>query len=277
MEQNALIISLIAVSALAVILLFFLFRTRGAARSPLLADIDRKLDQIEKIGADFNTISNLFLIPYTRGGVGETMLKELLASWLPGKAYSLQYSFRDGSRVDAVIRLGNYIVPVDAKFPLERVQDALESSWEPGAMPSELRRTFLGYAEEIGKKYINPSEGTLDFALMYIPSEKIYYRTFVLDSGALLAGCLEKGVLPVSPSGLFLYLQTVAFGFKGFTLPEKQKELVQHLSQLRKDISAFNKYFELMGTHLKNLASSYEESRSRLRRVDRDLHRIEEP
>jgi len=277
MGQSVLLISLIAVSALAFILIILLIRSRGAAAPAVLADIHRKLDQIEKIGEDFSTISNLFLIPHTRGGLGETLLKELLASWLPKKAYSLQYTFRDGSRADAVIQIGNYIVPVDAKFPMERVQAVLEGSWEPGTMPAELRRTFLTYADDIGRKYINPNEGTLDFALMYIPSEKIFYRTFVLDSGELLAGCLEKGVLPVSPAGLFLYLQTVAFGFKGFALPEKQKELVRHVSQMRKDLNAFNKYFELMGTHLKNLAASYDESRTRLNRVEQDLHRVEEP
>jgi DNA recombination protein RmuC len=276
MEQSVLLVALIAVSALAIILLILLIAKGRLTGAAILSDIDRKLDQIERIGDDFSTISNLFLVPYSRGGMGETLLNELLASWLPAKAYSLQYSFQDGSRADAIIRLGNYIIPVDAKFPLERVRSVLDGSQGPGALPADIKRTFLQYAEEIGKKYIHPNEGTLDFALMYIPSEKVYYSTFLLDPGDLLAGCLEKGVLPVSPAGLFLYLQTVSFGFKGFALPEKQKELVRNVAQLRKDLAAFTRYFDIMGTHLKNLSASYDDSRSRLGRVDRDVSRIEE-
>jgi DNA recombination protein RmuC len=290
METTYILITAVAVLTTLVVILLVLLIRRTSAGGPVTLDtISNQLDKLQALGEDFSALSNLFLIPHARGGLGETLLTELLQTWLPSKAYSLQYSFRDGNRVDAVIKIGNYIVPVDAKFPMERVGEVMEKRAAegpgkgPGKDPSsgrtagEIRRTYLKYAEDIGRKYIRPEEGTLDFALMYIPSEKIFYNSFVLDSGDLLSECLQMGVVPVSPSALFLYLQTVAFGFKGFSLPERQKELLKTVYQLRQDFKAFLKTYSLTGNHLKNLINAYEDSISRLDKVERGMTKLEDP
>lgn len=266
---------LIMTAAIILFLVFFLLQIFKKRVPHILENINNRLDQLEKIGADFNKISNLFMVPHVRGGLGETILNELLGTWLPAKAFALQFPFRDGSRVDAVVRIGNYIVPIDAKFPLERITEIFNKNEEPGKVPPAVRRTFLKYADDICRKYIKPDEGTLDFALMYIPSEKVFYSTFILETGELLTECLHRGVVPVSPSGLFLYLQTVSFGFRGFSLPEKQKVLLRLIYQLRKDFSLFAKSYTLAGNHLKNLAAAYEESVLRMGRVETNLDNLE--
>ena len=242
-----------------------------------LARIEKQLDQVHRI----------FTLPQVRGGVGEVLLSEILASWLPKRQYKLQYPFAGGERADAVIFLGEYKVAVDAKFPLESLRSAMERSGAPGAgneakgpdkaaAPAEARRAFRSYAQDIASKYIRPAEGTLQFALMYIPSEKIYYRMFVHDEENLLEEALKYGVVPVGPSGLFLYIQTVAYGLRGFSLPEEQKELAGMVTQLRKDFNETVKSFSVLGTHAKNLAKAYDETQRKLDRMEYTLERIRE-
>ncbi len=262
---------------LAIVIVVLIVRSRGGSLASAMEHIDRRLDQLEKLGSDIDAMSSLFLVPHKRGGLGETLLAELLQTWLPQASYQIQYTFRDGSRVDAVIRLGRYIIPIDAQFPMERVSEVLESGTKPGKPSAELKKIFSSYAEDISRKYIKPDEGTLDFALLYVPSEKVFYHTFVLSDGEIHHNMLKKGVVPVSPSGLFLYLQTVSYGLNGFSLPGKQKELLTCIRQLRKDFTSFGNSFARSGTHLKNLVNAYEESLTHLTRVEIDLKKLENP
>jgi len=266
---------LILLSAAVILLIVLLIRKRSVHSPAVMADINQKLDKLERLSTDFNDLSSLFLIPHTRGGIGETMLNELLSTWLPKKSYALQYSFQDGSRVDAVIKLGGYIVPVDAKFPLESLNRFITDEKQSGNQSKEISRIFLRYAGDISKKYIKPAEGTLDFALMYIPSEKIFYHSFVVGGGDSLNSCVRNGVVPVSPSALFLYLQTIVFGLKGFSLPGNQRQLIEYISGLRNDFTQLSKILSVTGTHLKNLKNAYDESISKLRQVENGIHRLE--
>lgn len=256
-----------------------------------LGDLQGRLNELTRISGNLEELRSLFVVPYTRGGVGETLLEELLRNWLPEESYALQYGFQNGSRADAIIRLGEYLVAVDAKFPLQSVREALLPPEEdasprdalqettkdaPRKIPAQVRRTFLNHARDIAGKYIRPEEHTLQFAMMYIPSEHLYYRCFVEDSG-LAEAVLEHKVVPVSPSSLFLYIQTVAYGLRGFNFSQKAEKLLSYLYEIQTELAAFDKAVSTAGTHLKNLTHSFDTISAQSRRIDLLVKRIEKP
>jgi len=240
---------------------------KGAdSQSELLYRISRQLDSLDRIGKQVEGLDRAFRIPRVRGGFGESLLEELLRSWLPEGSWTNQYSFSDGTRVDAVIRMGSRLVPVDSKFPLERLEKWLKD--DKSGMSGEVRRTIISHADAISSKYIRPDDGTLSFALMYIPAENIHYRLLRDDDGSVMRECLQRQVLPVGPMSLFAYLQTVSYGLKGLTLPAEGRELRRRVDRLRRDFSALVKPLSTASTHLKNLNKSWEELERRAVRLE---------
>jgi DNA recombination protein RmuC len=162
------------------------------------------------------------------------------------------------------------MVAVDAKFPMQSVRDALmpADSTEPvPEVPAQIKRTFIQHAKDIASKYIRPDEGTLQFALMYIPSESLYYRCFVEDS-RLSAAVLEQKIIPASPSTLFLYIQTVAYGLRGFRFSRKAEQMIARLFELQTELRSFEKNLGTTATHLKNLTNAFDSLTTNYRRVD---------
>jgi DNA recombination protein RmuC len=238
-------------------------------------DIPAVVQQIDHVRSELQQLSQLFLVPRTRGVVGETILTELLASWLPRKSFQTQHGFSNGTRVDAVIKLGNLLVPVDSKFPLEAIQRFLESEPEAGArLPADIRKSFQKHIADIADRYIRPDEGTMGFALMYIPSEGVYYRLFVERQDELLAMALERNVVPVSPGTLFCYLQTIAFGLRGLSLPEETVKLLGDLARLKDDLASFTRSFQTASTHLRNLTRAFDEAGGKLGDVETSTRRL---
>jgi len=272
-------VSLVLFAILLTVFLQKLLSSRREGGHLQIGELQGRLNELSRISGSLEELRTLFIVPYTRGGVGETLLEELLRNWLPEESYSLQYSFTNGSRADAVIRLGNYLVAVDAKFPLQSVREALippEGGEGPREIPARIKRTFLQHAGDIAEKYIRPEEHTLQFALMYIPSENLYYRCFVEES-AIAAAVLERKVVPVSPSSLFLYIQTVAYGLRGFNFSKKAEELLSHLYEIQSEITAFDRSLGTAATHLRNLTGSLDTLSGHSRRIDGILKRIEKP
>lgn len=229
---------------------------------------------LEEIQSQLNKLNALFTVPHIRGGIGEVLLEELLRNWLADSMYTLQYSFQDGSRADAVIFLGDFCIAVDAKFPLESIRPAFETEGRgPGG--GETKRVLKKHMESIGKKYIRPEEGTLQFALMYIPSEKIYYHFFVDSAYKLYEEALRSGVVPVSPSSMFLYIQTVAYGLRGLSLPKGQQDLAQIIYQVRKDLHDYSSVHNILGTHIKNIVKAYEEGIRRLTKLEQAVEKMD--
>ena len=266
----ALAIASAALLGALIALIVVLRRRRSHPELPAL------LQQIDAVRGELRDLSDLFLVPRMRGSVGETMLGELLASWLPPRSYETQYSFANGTRVDAIVRLGSRIVPIDSKFPLEAVQRHLESDAPHDALPADLRKSFRKHVSDIAARYINPSEGTMSFALMYIPAERVYVELFASRNEELMSFALQNNVVPVSPATLFLYLQTVAYGLKGLALPEETRRLMDMLSALRNELASFSRTFEVASGHLRNLTKSFDEAGSRLNRVEIRLDRLTE-
>ncbi len=272
----------IAAGIIAVILGIALIRARYALKhfgggadvhSELLHRISRQLNSLDRIGERVEGLDNAFRIPRVRGGFGESLLEELLRAWLPEGSWTSQYPFPDGTRVDAVIRMGSRLVPVDSKFPLERLENWLKD--ENQGMSGDVKRTIISHAETISSKYIRPEDGTLSFALMYIPAENMHYRLLRDDDGTVMKECLNRHILPVGPMSLFAYLQTVSYGLKGLTLPAEGQELRRRVDRLRRDFSALVKPLTIASTHLKNLNKSWEELERRALRMEDSVNGME--
>ena len=264
-----------AFAVILVLLIIIIVKRRPAGTADLLELLGRRLERFEELSQDVSNLSKVFLVPHMRGAIGETILAELLRSWLPSKSFELQYSFSSGARVDAIIKLGEFLVPVDAKFPLESVRRSIDENNEGGIVTPEVRRAFLRHIEAISSKYIRPEEGTLQFALMYIPSERVYYHAFVESDSELLEESIRRGVVPVSPGGLFLYLQTVAYGLRGFSFSRKQRELVEITLNLKREVETVKKLFETGNSHLRNLSKNRDDAAGRLENVSRILERMD--
>jgi DNA recombination protein RmuC len=196
---------------------------------------------------------------------------------LPGEAYSLQYGFKSGERVDAVIKIDK-LVPVDAKFPLDNFTRLVDTEDEAeGALHTKaFERDVKIHVDAIASKYVRPAEGTYDFALMYLPSESVYYEVVCSKSETLYHYALEKRVFPVSPTTFHAYLHVIALGLKGLQIEEHAKEVMAYCSGLGKDFDRFRAEFDTLGKHLGNAQTKYGEADRRLGNLERDLERATE-
>jgi DNA recombination protein RmuC len=240
--------------------------------------------QMLEVGKNISSLEDLLKPPKIRGGMGETLLEELLNQILPTGYCSFQYSFKSGEKVDAVIRLGGKLVPVDAKFPLEQFRNILENNNE--AERKSARRNFLRdvkkHLDDIANKYILPDENTFDFALMYIPAENVYYEAVIKEEGdeGLYSYALRKKVIPVSPNSFYAYLQVIIHGLKGMSIEAHAREIINHLERLKGDEKRFKDEFDILGNHLTNARKKYEDADKLLNRFEEKLlsaSNLEEP
>jgi DNA recombination protein RmuC len=226
---------------------------------------------------DLKKLEQALRPPKARGGFGELLLGNLLRDRLPPDAYTLQYGFKTGERVDAVIRVER-LVPIDAKFPLdnfERLAEA-ESDDERALYEKAFARDLKNHVDAIAQKYIRPDEGTYDFALMYLPSEGVYYELVCGKTGALLQYAHEKRVFPVSPTTFTSQLQVIALGLKGMQIEQRAHEVMAYVAQLQGDFTRFRDDFQVVGKHIGNAQSKFAEAEKRLDRFDTKLERAVE-
>jgi DNA recombination protein RmuC len=242
-----------------------------------LTRLDGTAAQMLARANDLARLEQVLRPPKARGGFGELLLENLLRDRLPPSAYSTQYGFKSGERVDAVIRVEK-LIPIDAKFPLdnfERMVEA-EADAERELYEKSFARDVKGHIDAIGSKYIKPAEGTYDFAFMYLPVEGIYYELVCGKTGALLKYAHDRRVFPVSPTTFTAYLQVIAFGLKGMEFEQNAQEVMAYLADLRKDFGRFREDFELVGTHLGRAQTKYVDAEKRLDRFDGKLERASE-
>jgi DNA recombination protein RmuC len=212
--------------------------------------------------------------PKARGGFGELMLGNLLRDMLPADAYTLQYGFKSGERVDAVIKIDR-LVSVDAKFPLDNFIRLVETEDETeGALHGKaFERDVKIHIDAIAAKYVRPAEGTYDFALMYLPSESVYYELVCSKSGNLYRYALEKRVFPVSPTTFHAYLLVITLGLKGLQIEQHAQDVMAYCAGMAKDFDRFRAEFDTLGKHLGNAQARYGEADRRLGNLERDLER----
>ncbi len=259
-------------------------RLDNAAR--VVSDLREKVGQIHEVGKAAADLVGIMKSPKLRGGMGELFLGDLLAQILPPEHFKLQHAFRSGEKVDAAIFIGNKLVPVDSKFPLENFRRVVESATEIErvAARKQFLRDVKKHVDAIATKYILPDEGTYDFALMYIPAENVYYETIIKDDAvgagddrALFSYALEKRVIPVSPNSFYAYLQTILLGLRGMKVEERAQEILNMLARLRGDFEKLQENFRVLGKHLTNAQGSYSETEKTFVKFDAKLAQIEAP
>ncbi len=236
--------------------------------------------QMLLLGTEVRRLQDILSSPKLRGQMGELSLEYLLSQILPKDSYELQYSFKDGRIVDALVKMAAYSVPIDAKFPLpafERLMQA-QSDDEKAKQRKQFLKDVTSHIDKIASNYIRPAEGTLDFALMYLPAENIYYEAVVKidgDTQDIMKYCLDKKVIPVSPNLLYAYLMTVVMGLHGLQIEKQAAEIRQNLKKLNADFAAFGACWETLGRHLRNAGNQYEEGNQKLTRFGLQLTNIQ--
>jgi DNA recombination protein RmuC len=218
------------------------------------------------------SIENILGGTKTRGLLGEVTLQRLLEDSLPPSQFSLQYRFSTGEAADAVIFLRDKkLMVIDSKFPLDAFR-RIESDGD------EARRAFAaavkGHADSIAKKYIVPNEGTLDVALMFVPSENVYcemLNTLDAKGQAIDAYCRDKRIVAVSPNTLYANLCVIAMGMRGMQIEENARRILSSLDGMKKQMETFADVFEKLGNHLKNAQQSYAEADKRFEKAQDTL------
>jgi DNA recombination protein RmuC len=211
----------------------------------------------------------------TRGLLGEVTLQRMLEDSLPPSQFTMQYRFSSGEVADAVIFLrDDKLMAVDSKFPLEAFRRIASDG-------DDARRVFAtavkGHADSIAKKYIVPSEGTLDVALMFVPSENVYCEMLgTTDNRGMQIDeyCRSKNIVAVSPNSLYAHLCVIAMGLKGMQIEENAKRLLANLNGVQKNMGTFAEVFEKLGTHLKNAQQSYSEADRRFEKAQNTLENV---
>ncbi|MGH3011881.1 MAG: DNA recombination protein RmuC [Gaiellaceae bacterium] len=246
-----------------------------------LGKVDEATAQMNERAKDFQRFEQMLRPPKARGGVGELLLENLLADILPAARFGLQHGFRGGERVDAVIRLDDALIPVDAKFPLDNFQRFVEADDDASRElhAKAFSRDVRGHVDAIAEKYIRPDEGTYEFALMYLPAEAVYYELVCNRIGGdanPLSYAQERKVIPVSPSTFHAYLLVLVQGLKGLQIEEHAREVMAYVADLNRNFGRFKADFDVVGKHLGNAQTKYAESERRLSRFEAKLERAAE-
>ncbi|MFZ3201545.1 MAG: DNA recombination protein RmuC [Candidatus Acidiferrales bacterium] len=244
-----------------------------------LLQMSQRIGEVHQTSQDLSkaaqTLQSVLGGAKTRGTLGEVTLERLLEDALPQNAYTVQYRFGStGAVVDAIVRSGERILSIDSKFPL----DAYRRLADEG---DDARRDFSTavrkHADSIAEKFILPAEHTFDYALMFVPSEGVYYELLMTEDskhGKLDEYCRGKRVFPVSPNTFYACLSAVAISLQGQKIEENARHLLANMAGLSKQFDSFAEVYEKLGTHLRHAQQNYEEADSRLSRARNSLEQM---
>lgn len=247
-------------------------------RMAIVGEIEHKLGElysqtgeIRKIGENIQSLSELLKPPKIRGMMGEIMLENILRQILPADLISLQHKYKEGQRVDAAVKIGDYFMPIDSKFPLEsfhRLLNLNENEDNYKLALTEFKKGIKKHIDDISTKYIRPKEGSADFALMYLPSEALYAR-FVSDEN--LDGfeyALSKKVIATSPGHIYGFLTSIAAVYRQSGLSSGGRQLVETLNQIALSVDNLNRYHERLNSSLNAASQVNEKSIKELSKLD---------
>lgn len=248
-----------------------------------IGSLEETNKQMLAIGKDIASIQDLLRPPQIRGGLGEMTLNNLLKEILPQQNFAEQYRFRNGVIVDAVIKIGDRIVPIDSKFPLESFERYICSTEdkEKTSCLKEFCRNVKSKIDDISSKYILEDESTYDFALMYIPSENVYYQTILkddmqLDGKSIAEYALGKRVVIVSPNSIYAYLRVILIGLRGMQFENNIRRIMDDYSRINKELEKFEKQFETLGSHINHAQSTFEGAARQLDTLSSKMTRVGE-
>jgi DNA recombination protein RmuC len=223
-------------------------RLDNAAR--VISDVQKNIGEMSEIGRSMKDFQELLQSPKLRGNVGEHILTEILTQNLPKSSFNLQYAFKSGNKVDVAIKTSGGIIPVDSKFPMEnfRRMNAAKTDEDKRLAGKDFERDVRKHIDDIAKKYILTDEGTIDYALMYIPGEAVYYE--IANNQDLFEYSNKMRVLPVSPTTFYAYMRAILMSFEGQKIEQKAKEILSALRAIQKDYEKTEEDLNVMQKHL---------------------------
>jgi len=217
-----------------------------------LDNVQKYIGEFSEIGRSMKELEEFLHSPKLRGNIGEEVLKELLKQYFPKQSYQLQYSFKSGDRVDAVIKTSQGIIPIDSKFPMESFRKYHKEINEKDK--ERAKKEFISdvkkHIQTIAKKYILVEEKTVDYALMYIPSESVYYE--IINDSELFDFSGKNRVLAVSPMSFYAYMKAILMSFEGQRIQDKAKEILIILQAIKKDYEKVDDAFSILTKHVTN-------------------------
>src|SRR3989338_7904487 len=309
--MNWIILLLIIVIALNMSLIFFLLRPKEEKKEERsegllliknqmealnrsvnnnIKEIIEKVTKVDETGRQMvsfadqlQSLQDILKNPKQRGVLGEYYLETLLKNVLPPGSYQMQYPFPDGTIVDAAVFVKDKIIPIDSKFSLENYNRIVEEKNETER--EKLEKAFVAdLKNRIAEtsKYIQPGQGTMDFAFMFIPHEAIYYDLIINKIGALKEdsetliqrAASKYHVLIVSPTSFLAYLQTVLQGLNALHIEEKAVEIIKRVEELGRHLKSYEEYYAKLGNSLSTTINHYNSGYKELGKVDKDVLRI---
>lgn len=218
-----------------------------------LGQINQELGSMKEIGYQMRSLQDFLKSPKLRGNIGEQVLKDLLEQYFPKGHFELQHKFKTGDRVDAILKTREGAIPIDSKFPVDNFQKLVRA--KDKKEKKEYKKLFIRdvkkHVNDISKKYILPQEGTVDFAVMYIPSETVYYEIIRIEQG-LDEYARDKRVHFVSPNSFYYFLRILMVGMRGQEIQENAKQILKILLAIRKDTEKLETALNLVTTHVNN-------------------------
>ena len=229
-----------------------MFNTRLDNAAQVISKVQKNIGEFSEIGRSMRELQEFLRSPKLRGNIGEQVLKDLLAQHFPPSTYSLQHSFKNGEKVDAIIKTSQGLLPIDSKFPLENFRKYIAAKSDLDR--EQLKKEFMGdvkkHIADISRKYVLVSEGTVDYALMYIPSESVYYE--IINNSQLYDFAGTKQVLPVSPLSFYAYMKAILMSFEGQKIETKAKEILELLNAMKKDYQKTEESLAVLSKHVTN-------------------------
>jgi DNA recombination protein RmuC len=247
-----------------------------------LAKLDETNRQVVSFADQLKNLQDILKNPKQRGILGEYYLETVLKNVLPPSSFQMQYSFKDGNIVDAVVFVDKRIIPIDSKFSLENYNRIIEAR-DP-EIKKKFETAFVGDLKiriDETSKYVRPEENTMDFAFMFIPSEAVYYDLLINKVGAvtedtnnLIHYAGKKKVVIVSPTSFLAYLQTVLQGLRNQKISEQAQTIIKEVEKLGKHLFTYSEYTRRLGQHLDSAVGSYNKANTEFAKIDKDVVKI---
>jgi DNA recombination protein RmuC len=253
--------------------------------SERLTKLDETNKQVVNFSEQLKNLQDILKNPKQRGVLGEYFLEETLKNVLPPNSYQMQYPFKDGTIVDAVVFVKDKVIPIDSKFSLENYERILNcNEAEPREKLEKQFRLDLKTRIDETSKYVKPTERTMDFAFMFIPSEAIYYDLLINKVGVVQVNTRDlieyafndRHVIIVSPTSFLAYLQTVLQGLKAMQIEESAKEIRKRVEMLNKHINSYDDFMKKLGISMSTTVNHYNNAYKEFKKIDKDVVRITE-
>ncbi|MBD3330597.1 DNA recombination protein RmuC [Candidatus Peregrinibacteria bacterium] len=238
--------------------------------------------QVLGVSEKLQSLENILKNPKQRGILGEYFLESLLANVLQPNQYKMQYKFESGDIVDAAIFFREKIIPIDAKFSLEKYNKIMkeQDKEKRGKLEKEFKMDIKNRIDETSK-YIRPQDNTTDFAFMFIPAEGIYYNLLIYNVGSvnintqdLVEYAFKKHVIIVSPTSFYAYLETVLQGLKALKMEESVKDIIKKVTELGRHLNSYETNLDKMGNHLSTTVNMYNSAYKEFKKIDKDVYKI---